>query len=197
MWQDELFWPSRNRGGGLSPNRYEFEMKVSFGIGWWATRWPVTGKAGHEVCVYNRYRKSESGFSSMVEPMQILRQSCKMLNCVYLCWEWRRPPSGGKWKQGAFRSMGKKPYWLITRLLQRCSKGTGGVGVSLGVGFVMLHFQGAKWCENGILTVMWGDQANYDRAEPVIQAYARSVKRLGKLVVVNWPRWSIRSVSQG
>ena len=28
---------------------------------------------------------------------------------------------------------------------------------------------------------VWGDQPNYDRAEPVIQAYARSVKRLGEV----------------
>ena len=41
---------------------------------------------------------------------------------------------------------------------------------------------GQSGAENGILTVMCGgDQANYDRAEPVIQAYARSVKRLGEV----------------
>jgi 3-hydroxyisobutyrate dehydrogenase-like beta-hydroxyacid dehydrogenase len=41
---------------------------------------------------------------------------------------------------------------------------------------------GQSGAENGILTVMCGgDQTNYDRAEPVIQAYARSVKRLGEV----------------
>ena len=41
---------------------------------------------------------------------------------------------------------------------------------------------GQSGAENGILTVMCGgDQANYDLAEPVIQAYARSVKRLGEV----------------
>ena len=55
----------------------EFEMKVSF-LGLGVMGYPMAGylvKAGHEVCVYNRTaEKPQSGFSNMVEQVQVLRQ---------------------------------------------------------------------------------------------------------------------------
>ena len=49
--------------------------------------YPMAGylvKAGHEVCVYNRTaEKPQSGFSSMVEPVQVLRQ--KLQKVLKLC----------------------------------------------------------------------------------------------------------------
>ncbi len=51
----------------------------------------------------------------------------------------------------------------------------------LGIGFVDAPVSGGQaGAENGVLTVMCGgDQANYDRVEPVIDSYARSVRLMG------------------
>jgi len=54
-------------------------------------------------------------------------------------------------------------------------------GKELGVGFVDAPVSGGQaGAENGVLTVMCGgDQADYDRAKPLIDCYARMQKLLG------------------
>ncbi|MGA1711477.1 MAG: NAD(P)-dependent oxidoreductase, partial [bacterium] len=87
-------------------------------------------------------------------------------------------------EQGAFRGMDKGTLLVDhTTTSAIVARELAGVGASLGVGFVDAPISGGQsGAENGILTVMCGgDQTNYDRAEPVIQAYARSVKRLGEV----------------
>ena len=52
---------------------------------------------------------------------------------------------------------------------------------ALGVGFVDAPVSGGQaGAENGVLSIMCGgDAAHYDRAEPVMAAYARVCRRMG------------------
>ena len=58
-----------------------------------------------------------------------------------------------------------------------------GIASGSGIGFVDAPVSGGQaGAENGALAIMCGgDQATYDRAEPVMQAYAKSTKRLGEI----------------
>ena len=102
----------------------EFEMKVSF-LGLGVMGYPMAGylvKAGHEVCVYNRTAEKaakwvqQHGGTSASTPSEAAKGAEIVFTCVGNDDDLRQVVNG---EQGAFRSMGKEPYWLITRLLQR------------------------------------------------------------------------------
>jgi 3-hydroxyisobutyrate dehydrogenase len=167
----------------------ELEMKVSF-LGLGVMGYPMAGylvKAGHEVCVYNRTAEKaakwvqQHGGTSASTPSEAAKGAEIVFTCVGNDDDLRQVVNG---EQGAFRGMEKGTLLVDhTTTSAIVARELAGVGASLGVGFVDAPISGGQsGAENGILTVMCGgDQTNYDRAEPVIQAYARSVKRLGEV----------------
>ncbi|MGA1166717.1 MAG: NAD(P)-dependent oxidoreductase, partial [bacterium] len=164
-------------------------MKVSF-LGLGVMGYPMAGylvKAGHEVCVYNRTAEKaakwvqQHGGTSASTPSEAAKGAEIVFTCVGNDDDLRQVVNG---EQGAFRGMDKGTLLVDhTTTSAIVARELASVGASLGVGFVDAPISGGQsGAENGILTVMCGgDQTNYDRAEPVIQAYARSVKRLGEV----------------
>ena len=57
---------------------------------------------------------------------------------------------------------------------------------------------GQSGAEGGTLTVMiGGDEADFAKAKPMIETYARAVNLIGRQARASSPRWSIRSASPG
>jgi 3-hydroxyisobutyrate dehydrogenase len=167
----------------------EYEMKVSF-LGLGVMGYPMAGylvKAGYEVCVYNRTAEKaakwvqQHGGTSADTPSDAAKGAEIVFTCVGNDDDLRQVVNG---EQGAFRNMDEGTLLVDhTTTSAIVARELAGAAASLEVGFVDAPISGGQsGAENGILTVMCGgDQANYDRAEPVIQAYARSVKRLGEV----------------
>jgi 3-hydroxyisobutyrate dehydrogenase-like beta-hydroxyacid dehydrogenase len=164
-------------------------MKVGF-LGLGVMGYPMAGylvKAGHEVCVYNRTaEKAEKwvqkyGGTSLSTPAEASQNAEIVFTCVGNDDDLRQVVTG---EQGAFCGM-RKGTLLVdhTTTSAIVARELAGEGNSLGIGFVDAPISGGQsGAENGILTVMCGgSEVNYDRAEPVIQAYARTVKRLGEV----------------
>ena len=159
-------------------------------IGLGVMGYPMAGyisKGGHNVTVFNRTKsKAEKWISEYKgklaeSPAEAAKDAEYIFTCVGNDDDLRQVVNG---EQGALRSMGKRTLLVDhTTTSAIVARELASVGASLGVGFVDAPISGGQsGAENGILTVMCGgDQANYDRAEPVIQAYARSVKRLGEV----------------
>ena len=167
----------------------EYEMKVSF-LGLGVMGYPMAGylvKAGHEVSVYNRTLDKaakwvqQHGGTRADTPSDAAKGAEIVFTCVGNDDDLRQVVSG---EQGAFSSMNRGTLLVDhTTTSANVARELASIGASLEVGFVDAPISGGQsGAENGILTVMCGGgQENYDRAEPVIQAYARSVKRLGEV----------------
>ena len=162
-------------------------MKVSF-LGLGVMGYPMAGhliRAGHEVCVYNRTGSKaeqwvkEYGGRSAATPAQAAEQSELVFTCVGNDDDLRQVVNG---EQGALRGMSAGSILVDhTTASANVARELAQVAQSQGVGFVDAPISGGQsGAENGILTVMCGgSEPDFSRAEPVIQAYARSVKRLG------------------
>jgi 3-hydroxyisobutyrate dehydrogenase-like beta-hydroxyacid dehydrogenase len=162
--------------------------RVAF-IGLGVMGFPMAGhlaKAGHDVTVYNR---SPAKAASWVEkhggataptPAEAARDCDFVFACVGNDDDLRGVTTG---KDGAFSTMCKGAVFIdnttasaiVARELHAKAK-------AAGFGFLDAPVSGGQaGAENGVLTVMvGGDEADFERARPVIDAYARMVGRMGE-----------------
>ncbi|KEP71479.1 oxidoreductase [Thioclava dalianensis] len=162
--------------------------KLAF-LGLGVMGYPMAGHlqaAGHDVTVYNRTAaKAEDwvkahGGSSAATPREAAKGADFVMSCVGNDDDLREICLG---KDGAFKGMKTGAIFVdhttvsaaVTRDL---AEEAGGHGVA----FVDAPISGGQaGAENGQLSVMCGGaQADYDKAEPVIAAYAKICRRIGE-----------------
>ena len=158
-------------------------------IGLGVMGYPMAGhlqKAGHDVTVYNRTSAkadkwvSEFGGSSAPTPAEAAKGAEFVFSCVGNDDDLRSVMLG---EGGMFAGMDKGAVLLdnttasadVARELYAAAK-------DQGVHFIDAPVSGGQaGAENGVLTVMCGgDQDAFDRAAPVIDAFARSCKLMGE-----------------
>lgn len=158
-------------------------------IGLGVMGYPMAGhlqKAGHDVTVYNRTSAkadkwvSEFGGSSAPTPAEAAKGAEFVFSCVGNDDDLRSVMLG---EGGMFAGMDKGAVLIdnttasadVARELYAAAK-------DQGVHFIDAPVSGGQaGAENGVLTVMCGgDQDAFDRAAPVIDAFARSCKLMGE-----------------
>jgi 3-hydroxyisobutyrate dehydrogenase len=157
--------------------------KVAF-LGLGVMGYPMAGhlaKAGHEVVVYNRTTAkaekwvAEHGGAMAITPREAAAGCDFVMACVGNDNDLRGVCLG---EDGAFAGMSEGAVFVDhTTVSAAVTRELAGQGVT----FVDAPVSGGQaGAENGQLVVMCGgDQAAYDKAEPVINAYAKMCKRLG------------------
>ncbi len=162
--------------------------RVAF-LGLGVMGYPMAGhlqKAGHEVTVYNRTTAkaeawvAEHGGASAGTPRAAAEDADFVMACVGNDDDLRAVCLGG---EGAFAGMAQGGIFvdhttvsaLVTKELYAAAKG-------LGIGYVDAPISGGQaGAENGVLSVMCGGDAGvFDKAAPVIDAYARICRRIGE-----------------
>jgi len=162
-------------------------MKVAF-LGLGVMGYPMArhlASKGHTVTVYNRtFAKAEKwvsdhGGSAARTPREAAAGQEIVFACVGNDDDLRAVTLGA---DGAFAGMDKGAVFVdhttasadVARELYAAAGG-------MGLGFVDAPVSGGQaGAENGVLTVMCGgDQAVFDRVEPVIMSFARACRRLG------------------
>ncbi|SHE77357.1 3-hydroxyisobutyrate dehydrogenase [Litoreibacter ascidiaceicola] len=162
--------------------------KVSF-LGLGVMGYPMAGhlaKAGHEVTVYNRTSAkaekwaSEHGGSFAATPREAAEGADFVMACVGNDDDLRAVCLGD---DGAFAGMSAGSIFVDhTTVSAKVTRELYAVADAKQISFVDAPVSGGQaGAENGQLGVMCGgDQGAYDRAEPVIDAYAKACKRLGE-----------------
>jgi len=161
--------------------------KVAF-LGLGVMGYPMAGHlaaAGHEVCVYNRTVAKAKSWASehkgrfATTPFEAA-QGCEfVMSCVGNDDDLRAVCVGA---DGAFGGMEKGAVFVDhTTVSAKVTRELSAVANDAGLSFIDAPISGGQaGAENGILSVMCGGDADaYARAEPVIDAYARTCKRLG------------------
>lgn len=161
--------------------------KVAF-LGLGVMGYPMAGhlvKAGHEVTVYNRTAAkaeawvAEHGGAMALTPREAAVGAEFVMACVGNDDDLRSVCVGD---DGAFAGMASGSVFVDhTTVSAKVTAELYDVAKGQGVAFVDAPVSGGQaGAENGQLVVMCGgDQADYDRAEPVIDAYAKLCNRLG------------------
>ncbi|WP_170337426.1 NAD(P)-dependent oxidoreductase [Ruegeria arenilitoris] len=161
--------------------------KVAF-LGLGVMGYPMAGHlqaAGHEVTVYNRTAAkaekwvSQHGGHMATTPRDAAEGAAFVMACVGNDDDLRMVCTGA---DGAFGGMAEGSVFVdhttvsakVTRELYAAAK-------ARGISFVDAPISGGQaGAENGVLSIMCGgDQAAYDRAEPVMQVYAKICRRIG------------------
>ena len=149
---------------------------------------PMAGhlaRAGHQVTVYNRTEaKAKSwverhGGRAAATPAKAAEGADFVMACVGNDDDLRQVCLG---PDGAFAGMARGAVFVDhTTVSARVTRELHGVSGDMGLGFVDAPVSGGQaGAENGALSVMCGgDEGPYQRAEPVIAAYARICRRLG------------------
>jgi 3-hydroxyisobutyrate dehydrogenase len=162
-------------------------MKTAF-LGLGVMGYPMAGhlrKGGHEVTVYNRTATKAQrwvethGGRAAATPAEAARGADIVFSCVGNDDDLRSIVLGG---EGAFAGMGKGTIFADhTTASANVARELGEVAKGKGVHFLDAPVSGGQaGAENGKLTVMvGGDQADFDRAKPVIDCYARACVLLG------------------
>ena len=162
--------------------------KVAF-LGLGVMGYPMAGhlaRAGHTVTVYNRTGAkadrwaAEHGAAAAPTPRDAARGAAFVMACVGNDDDLAQVCRGA---DGAFAGMDAGAVFVdhttvsaaITRALDAEAR-------AQGIGFVDAPVSGGQaGAENGVLSIMCGGtEGDYTRAEPVMQAYGRTVKRLGE-----------------
>lgn len=162
--------------------------KIAF-LGLGVMGYPMAGHlqaAGHAVTVYNRTAAKaeawvdQNGGAMAPTPAEAAHGADMVMACVGNDDDLRGVCMGG---DGAFAGMGKGAVFVdhttvsaaVTRELYDVAKG-------LGLAFVDAPISGGQaGAENAQLSIMCGgDQAAYDRVEPVINTYAKLARRIGE-----------------
>ena len=163
-------------------------VRVAF-LGLGVMGYPMAGhlvKAGYEVTVYNRTAsKAEAwveqyGGESRPTPAEATAGADFVLACVGNDDDLRQVCTG---ESGAFAGMKEGAVFVDhTTASAEVARELCAVAAEKGLGFLDAPVSGGQaGAENGVLTVMvGGDEAVYQQAEPVMNVYARSVKRLGE-----------------
>ncbi|APX90903.1 oxidoreductase [Brevirhabdus pacifica] len=161
--------------------------KVAF-LGLGVMGYPMAGhlaKAGHEVTVYNRTAAkaekwaSEHGGRAAATPAEAARGAELVMACVGNDDDLRGICLGD---DGALGAMEPGAVFVDhTTVSAEVTRELSAVAEKAGLCFVDAPVSGGQaGAENGALVVMCGgDQAAFDRAEPVIDAYAKLCRRMG------------------
>ncbi len=151
--------------------------------------YPMAGhlknKGGHDVTVYNRTQAkaekwvAEHGGASARTPAEAAKDKDFVFSCVGNDDDLRQVTTG---KDGAFAAMKKGAIFIDnTTASAEVARELAAAAAERGIGFLDAPVSGGQaGAENGILTVMvGGEQAAFDKAKPVIDAYARMVGLMG------------------
>jgi len=161
--------------------------KVAF-LGLGVMGYPMAGHLaakGHEVTVYNRNAAksaawvAEYGGRAAPTPREAAAGAEFIMACVGNDDDLRAVCLGA---EGAFAGMAAGAVFVDhTTVSAQVTRELSAVAAGQGKGFVDAPVSGGQaGAQNGVLSVMCGGaQAEYDRAEPVIAAYARICRRLG------------------
>jgi len=161
--------------------------KIAF-IGLGVMGYPMAGhlaKAGHQVTVFNRtFAKAEQwvaqhGGQAAATPAQAAEQAAYVFACVGNDDDLRQVTVG---ETGAFQAMSAGAIFIDhTTTSAAVARELESVAKERGLAFIDAPVSGGQaGAENGVLTVMAGaDEQAFDRAKPLIDAYARSVKCMG------------------
>ncbi|WP_412554795.1 NAD(P)-dependent oxidoreductase [Shimia sp. MIT1388] len=162
--------------------------KVAF-LGLGVMGYPMAGhlvKAGHEVTVFNRTTAKaeawvkEHGGSFGATPKEAVQGADFVMCCVGNDDDLRQVCIG---ENGAFEGMAADTIFVDhTTVSAKVTAELYDAGKAQGIAFVDAPVSGGQaGAENGVLSIMCGgDEASYGAAEPVMQAYGRSIKRLGE-----------------
>jgi 3-hydroxyisobutyrate dehydrogenase-like beta-hydroxyacid dehydrogenase len=140
---------------------------------------------GHEVTVYNRTTaKAEAwvaahGGALGLTPASAVRGAEFVMACVGNDDDLAHICTG---PDGAFDAMAPGTVFVDhTTVSAQITRHLAGIAAAQGIGFVDAPVSGGQaGAENGALSVMCGGSIeDYDRAEPIIAAYARICRRLG------------------
>ena len=149
---------------------------------------PMAGhlsKAGHRVCVYNRTASkaaawvAQYGGTLAYTPAEAAVNAEFVFACVGNDDDLRGVCLGA---DGAFAGMARGAVFVDhTTVSAHVTRELAGMAGGWGLGYVDAPVSGGQaGAVNGQLSIMCGgDQAIYDRAEPVMAAYARVCRRLG------------------
>jgi 3-hydroxyisobutyrate dehydrogenase len=162
--------------------------KVAF-LGLGVMGYPMAGylktKGGHDVTVYNRTvakaEKWAAEFSgkSAATPAEAAKGADFVFSCVGNDDDLRSVTLG---ENGAFASIASGAIFIDnTTASAEVARELAAIAGEKGIGFIDAPVSGGQaGAENGVLTVMCGgDQAVFDKAKPVIDAYARMVGLMG------------------
>lgn len=161
--------------------------KVAF-IGLGVMGYPMAGhlqKAGHDVTVFNRTSEKaqkwveEFGGDFARTPSEAASDCDFVFTCVGNDDDLR---SVTIWPDGAFAAMKQGAIFIDnTTASSAVAKDLGEAARAGGFGFIDAPVSGGQaGAENGVLTVMCGgDKETFDRAKPVISAYAQKVGLMG------------------
>ncbi|MGN6465193.1 MAG: NAD(P)-dependent oxidoreductase [Rhizobiaceae bacterium] len=145
----------------------------------------LKNKGGHDVTVYNRTAAraekwvAEHGGKSAPTPAEAAKDQDFVFACVGNDDDLRAVTLG---EQGAFQSMEKGSAFIDnTTASAEIARELAAEAAKRGFGFLDAPVSGGQsGAENGVLTVMvGGDGETFDRARPVIDAYARMVGLMG------------------
>ncbi len=161
--------------------------KLAF-IGLGVMGYPMAGHlaaGGHELTVYNRSSAkadawvAQHGGASAPSPREAAAGAEIVFSCVGNDDDLRSVILGD---DGAAAGMGEGAILVDnTTASANVARELAGILKDRGIGFIDAPVSGGQaGAENGVLTVMCGGEAaDFERAEPVIDCYARSVKLLG------------------
>lgn len=162
--------------------------KVAF-LGLGVMGYPMAGHlvaAGHEVCVYNRTAAKAEAWADEHKgrfastPREAVQGADFVMSCVGNDDDLRSICVGDT---GAFGGMAAGTVFVDhTTVSAKVTRELSAIAAEAEIAFVDAPISGGQaGAQNGILSVMCGgDAAAYDRAAPVIDAYARTCKRLGE-----------------
>ncbi len=157
-------------------------------IGLGVMGYPMAGhlaRAGHDVTVYNRTAEkadrwvAEHGGSAAPTPREAARDADFVLACVGNDEDLRQVTVG---EDGAFHGMKEGAVFVDhTTASADVARELHAEAASMGLGFIDAPVSGGQaGAENGQLTVMCGgDPDVYEKAAPVIAAYARMQRLMG------------------
>lgn len=162
--------------------------KVAF-LGLGVMGYPMAGhlaKSGHEVTVYNRTATKAEKWAAEYNgnwaetPREAASGAEFVMACVGNDDDLRSVCAGS---DGAFAGMsGGSIFVDHTTVSAKVTRELAELGAQSAIGFVDAPVSGGQaGAENGVLSVMCGgSEADYAKAEPVIDAYARICRRLGE-----------------
>ncbi|MFC6688015.1 NAD(P)-dependent oxidoreductase [Jhaorihella thermophila] len=162
--------------------------KVAF-LGLGVMGYPMAGHlkaAGHDVTVYNRTAAkaekwvAEHGGAMAPTPARAAEGADFVMSCVGNDDDLRAVCLGD---DGAFAGMAAGTVFVDhTTVSAKVTRELYAAAGERGISFVDAPISGGQaGAENGVLSIMCGgDEEAYARVEPVMQAYGRSIKRLGE-----------------
>ncbi|MGN6769339.1 MAG: NAD(P)-dependent oxidoreductase [Rhizobiaceae bacterium] len=145
----------------------------------------LKNKGGHEVTVYNRTAAkaekwvAENGGKSAPTPAEAAKDQDFVFSCVGNDDDLHSVTLGA---DGAFQSMKKSSVFIDnTTASAAIARELAAAAEKGGFGFLDAPVSGGQaGAENGVLTVMvGGEQSTFEKARPVIDAYARMIGLMG------------------